>query len=520
MSQMKTLGLWNFSQWAPEKPALIDPDGKRWTRIELVEEGNRIANGLRQRGLKAGDTIAAMLPNCAQYIALNLAVMQTGMFLAPINWHLAKKEVAYILEDSQAAAFFCHDKTSDVSKAACQEMGYASDSIFRVSLNDSDNTYGELINSASPAMPEDRSAGMVMFYTSGTTGNPKGVRRKLPQFDADTNASNFTMLLFMFGITPDNDNVHFCGSPLYHTAAMNWATSSLHMGHCVVLHDKWDGEKMLAAIDEHKVTTTHVVPTQMVRLCKLPDDVKTRYDVSSMTHIIHTAAPCPQHVKREIIEWFGPVVYEYYASTEGGGTIVDSHDWLKHPGTVGRPWHGADIKILNDEGEEMPTGQTGTIYMLMSELSKFEYKGDKEKTARTQLGNYFTAGDVGYLNEEGFLFLSDRKIDMIISGGANIYPAEIESALIAHPDVFDCCVFGIPNDDWGEEIKAAVQLREGLSPSQDIEADILAFLSERIARMKLPKSFDFKDALPRDPNGKIYKRRLRDPYWEGRERNV
>jgi long-chain acyl-CoA synthetase len=361
---------------------------------------------------------------------------------------------------------------------------------------------------------------MVMFYTSGTTGKPKGVKRKIPQVDADTNATNFTMLLMLFGIMPEQNNVHFCGSPLYHTAAMNWVTSSLHMGHCVVLHEKWDAEHMLQAIEQYKVTTTHIVPTQMVRLTKQDEASKQRYNLSSLTHVIHTAAPCPREVKREIIDWFGPVVYEYYASTEGGGTLVNSEDWMKFPGTVGRPWPGADIKVLDDDGNELPAGQSGTIYMLMSELSRFEYKGDKEKTARTQIGDYFTAGDIGFLNNEGYLFLSDRKIDMIISGGANIYPAEIESALITHPDVLDCCVFGVPNEEWGEEVKAAVQLRKGIEAGSDVISDMLEFLKPRIAKMKLPKSFDFHEELPRDPNGKIYKRNLRDPYWKGIERNV
>ncbi|HSG60834.1 MAG TPA: AMP-binding protein [Pseudomonadales bacterium] len=245
---------------------------------------------------------------------------------------------------------------------------------------------------------------------------------------------------------------------------MNWATSSLHFGHCVVLHQKWDAEHMLRAIEKYRVTTTHVVPTQMVRLCKLSEDIKQRYDVSSVTHMIHTAAPCPSHIKRDIIDWFGPIVYEYYASTEGGGTMVNSSDWLKYPGTVGRAWPTAEVKILDDEGNECPRGTTGTVYMLMSDVSRFEYKGDLEKTARTQRGNYFTAGDIGYMNDEGFLFLSDRKIDMIISGGANIYPAEIESVLFGHPDVYDCCVFGIPNEEWGEEIRAAVHFAWLLSP--------------------------------------------------------
>ncbi len=516
MTQMKTLGLWNFSQWEPQKPALIDPAGKTWTRQELVGLGNQIAHGLRAHGLQAGDTVAAMLPNCAHYIAINLAVMQTGMFLAPLNWHLAASEVSYILEDSQAKAFFCHSSTRDVAVKSAQTNNFDLTQLFCID----DETFNELVLEQPTSLPNERSAGMVMFYTSGTTGKPKGVRRNIPPIDPDTNATNFTMLLLMFGIMPEQNNIHFSGSPLYHTAAMNWVTSSLHLGHCVVLHDKWDAENMLRAIDNHKVTTTHVVPTQMVRLCKLNDSIKQQYDVSSVTHLIHTAAPCPIDVKVELIDWFGPVIYEYYASTEGGGTIANSQDWLANPGTVGRAWPTAEVKILDDDGNELKAGETGTVYMLMTDVSRFEYKGDKEKTAKTQIGNFFTAGDIGHLNEEGFLFLSDRKIDMIISGGANIYPAEIENALITSPLVYDCCVFGIPNEEWGEEIKAAVQLREGVPESKETIAQLLSYLEERLARMKLPKSFDFHAELPRDPNGKIYKRNLRAPYWQGKVRNV
>jgi long-chain acyl-CoA synthetase len=263
-----------------------------------------------------------------------------------------------------------------------------------------------------------------------------------------------------------------------------------------------------------------MVPAQFTRLLKLPEEVRNRYDVSSTRHMIHAAAPCPPDVKRAMIDWWGMSIWEYYAATEGGGTLVGPAEWLRHPGTVGKSWPTADVKILDDDGNEVPTGEQGTVYMLMSDASRFEYKGDKEKTEKDRCGNYFTAGDVGYLNEEGYLFLCDRKIDMIISGGANIYPAEIENVLILHPKVVDCCVFGIPNDDWGEEIKAVVQPAKGIAGDEQLSAEILDYCADHLAKMKLPRSFDYMDELPRDPNGKLYKRRLRDPYWEGQSRQV
>ena len=514
------LGFWNFAQQAPEEIALVDSKGKEWSRKDLLCLCNKIVHGLRSMGLEPGDSVAAMLPNCAEYIALHLAVTQAGFYLVPLNWHLAAPEVAYILKDSNARAFFCSESVSDTAIGAIESVKFSGHGVITLGNIKGYQTLATFISGQSDAMPADRRAGMVMFYTSGTTGKPKGVRRAMMQIDPDSAATMMAMLLMLFGIQPQNDNVHFCGSPLYHTAVMNWSTNSLHYGHMVVLHDTWDAEKMLQAVERYRITTAHLVPTQMVRLHKLPETTRATFDVSSMRHMLHTAAPCPPDVKRDIIDWWGPCVYEYYASTEGGGTLVDSQDWLKHPGTVGRPWPTADVKIYDDEGNEQPSGEQGTIYMLMSDLSKFEYKGDKEKTEKHRVGDYFTAGDVGYLNDEGFLFLCDRKIDMIISGGANIYPAEIENVLITHPQVADCSVFGIPNEDWGEEIKAAVQLISTAVESNELHEDILAFCAKGLAKMKLPKSIDYMHELPRDPNGKLYKRKLRDPYWKGRERQV
>lgn len=517
---MSKLGFWNFAQQDPQKLALAAPDGRQWSRGELLAEANKIVAGLRQLGLEKGDTVAAILPNCAEYIALHLAVTQAGFFLVPINWHLAGPEIAYILQDSGAKAFICHELTADVSQSAIAEANFSAENAFVLGSAPDFRSYADLIDGQSAAMPADRATGMVMFYTSGTTGKPKGVRRAVPTVDPDTTATNFTMFPALFGIQAEQDNVHYCGSPLYHTAVMNWSTNSLHLGHAVILHDKWDSENMLKAVQQYRITTAHVVPTQLVRLLKLPEAVRKQYDVSSMRHMMHTAAPCSPEVKRSIIEWFGPCVYEYYASTEGGGAICNSEEWLANPGTVGKAWYGADIKILDDEGTELATGEKGTVYMLMPEISRFEYKGDKEKTAKERRGDYFTAGDVGYLNEGGYLFLCDRKTDMIISGGANIYPAEIENVLILHPQVADCCVFGIPNADWGEEIKAVVQPVNGVAADEGFTENIMAFFAERLAKMKWPKTIDYMDALPRDPNGKLYKRRLRDPYWAGMDAKV
>ena len=358
-----------------------------------------------------------------------------------------------------------------------------------------------------------------MNYTSGTTGRPKGVRRNLPGTEPEAGGRGFGGMLTMFGLQPFDDNVHIVGSPLYHTAVLVFAGSAIHSGHTVVVMDKWTPEQMLHLIDTYKVTNTHMVPTQFVRLLGLPEETRAKYDVSSLRHMVHAAAPCPPDVKRQMIEWWGPVIDEYYAASEGGGTLVYAKDWLEHPGTVGRAWPGAEIVILDDDDNELPANEIGTVYMHMM-AGSFEYYKDKDKTEKSRRGRFFTVGDVGFLDDDGWLFLSDRKTDMIISGGANIYPAEIESELIMHPKVADVAVFGIPHDDWGEEVKAVVEPVEGVDGSPELEAEILEWAGTRLAKFKTPRTIDFTEELPRDPNGKLYKRKLRDPYWEGRERAI
>jgi long-chain acyl-CoA synthetase len=326
-------------------------------------------------------------------------------------------------------------------------------------------------------------------------------------------------MLFLFGLQPFDDNVHIVGSPLYHTAVLVFAGSAIHIGHTLVVMDKWTPQQMLHLIDKYKVTNTHMVPTQFVRLLGVPEEERAQYDVSSLRHMIHAAAPCPPDVKRQMIEWWGPVIDEYYAASEGGGTMVFAAEWLEHPGTVGRAWPISEVVILDDEGEELPPGEVGTVYMHMM-TGNFEYYKDKDKTERSRQGKYFTVGDVGFLDDDGWLFLQDRKIDMIISGGANIYPAEIESELIMHPKVADVAVFGIPHEDWGEEVKAVVEPIEGTKADDALEREILEWAATRLAKYKRPRSIDFTNEMPRDPNGKLYKRKLRDPYWEGRERAI
>ncbi len=517
---MAQLGFWALAQEDPDYLALVAPDGSEHRAGPLLARANQVVHALRDLGLSTGDVVATVLPNGVEAIELYVAALQAGWYLVPINHHLVGPEIAYILEDSEAKAFVAHERFAETSARAADEAGIPSRARLAVGAIDGFTPYEQARDAASSILPEDRTVGDVMNYTSGTTGRPKGVHRKLLGTSPEEAALGLSGLLFLFGIQPHDDNVHLVGSPLYHTAVLRFASASLHLGHTLVVMDKWLPEEMLSLIERHRVTTSHMVPTQFHRLLALPPEVRGRYDMSSLRHMIHAAAPCPVEVKRRMIEWWGPVIDEYYAASEGGGTLVTTEQWLKKPGTVGTPWPISEIAIFDDEGNRLEEpGAIGTVYMAMSS-GGFEYHKDKEKTEKNRIGKYFTVGDVGYLDEDGYLFLCDRKSDMIISGGANIYPAEIEGVLLTHPKVGDAAVFGIPHEDWGEEVKAVVEPAAGVAPGPDLEAEILAFCADKLARFKTPKSIDFIDEMPRDPSGKLYKRRLRDPYWEGRDRAI
>jgi long-chain acyl-CoA synthetase len=352
-----------------------------------------------------------------------------------------------------------------------------------------------------------------MNYTAGTTGRPKGVRRPLPGLDPDDAGMLMGGWLLLLGLAPGDGNVQIVGSPLYHTAVARFALGGLDLGHTLVLMDRWLPEEMLRLIERHRVTYSHMVPTQFQRLLALPAEARERHDLSSLRHMIHAAAPCPVDTKRRMLDWWGPVIDEYYGSTEGGGTLATARDWLRRPGTVGKAWPDSEVAIFDAEGHRIDEPNTvGTVYMAMGSRT-FEYHKDDEKTRRGRIGGFFTVGDVGYLDEDGWLFLRGRGTEVIIAGGVNIYPAEIEGVLLGHPAVLDAAVFGIPHPDWGEEVKAVLQLGDGVGPTDATAADILAYCEGRLAHYKMPRSVDFIDEMPRDPNGKLLKRRLRDPYW-------
>ncbi|AHH96768.1 acyl-CoA synthetase [Kutzneria viridogrisea] len=511
---MTAIGLWNIARDQPELAAVVDPNGATLSYRELAAAADRYGRGLQAMGLRPGDSLVVLLPNGADLLAVFFATLQTGLHLVPVNWHLTGAEIAYIIGDSGAKAFIAHERFTETAVAAGAPVPK-----FSVGEIAGFQSLRELGAAEPVARPEIRTLGAPMLYTSGTTGRPKGVRRPLTGADPDEVPVAAKWFFGIFGLTPFDGHVHLCGSPLYHTAVLNFVANSVQFGHTCVLMDRWDAEQMLLLVQQHRVTHSHMVPTQFRRLLALPEPVRRGYDVSSLRVAIHGAAPCPTEVKRQMLDWWGPVITEYYAATEGGGTSITAQEWLRKPGSVGLPWPGSVVKVLDERGEELPAGEIGTVYMRMGG-STFSYHGDEEKTRNSRVGDLFTLGDMGYLDADGYLYLCDRRADMIITGGVNVYPAEVEGELVCHPKVADVAVFGIPHADWGEEVKAVVQPADGVSPGAELTAELLAYAGQRLARFKLPRSIDYLAELPRDPNGKLYKRKLRDPYWAGQERAI
>jgi long-chain acyl-CoA synthetase len=512
-------GFWAAAAADPDRVAVIDPSSREWSAGQVLAGANRIVHALRARGLEPGDPVATLLPNRVEVIEILMAVFQGGWNYVPLNNNLTAAEVAYILGDAGAAVLIADERFADVAIAAADDAGLDASGRISVGVIDGFTTLEDALADHPATAPDDRQAGQFMQYTSGTTGRPKAVQRDLPTFDPETWVRLFSGNLSRYEIEPGGDAVHLVTSPMYHMAPLSFGFFSAHFEHTLVLMDHWDAATALDLIREHRVTDTHMVPTQLHRLMQLPADVREAADVSSLRQVVHAAAPCPIELKRRLFDWLGPVIYEFYGATEGGGTLARPEDWLTHPGTVGSAWPGGDVKVLDDDGNEVPAGTIGTVYLKVMG-GDFRYKGDPDKTTSNRHGDYFTVGDMGEMDADGFLYLRDRKIDMVISGGVNIYPAEIEGALLSHPAVGDVAVFGIPNEEWGEEVRAVVEPAAGAEPGDALAAELLAHCRSLLASYKCPRSIDFTEAMPRDPNGKLYKRRLRDPYWDGRDRRV
>jgi len=481
------------------------------TYRELEDSANRFAHLMRERGVNRGDHIALMLDNDPRYYEVIWGALRSGIYVTPINWHLGAEEAGYIVEDCGASAFICSTRFAAVAEQVEARLSKVNTKLAINGPIAGFEPYEDAIESMPTAPIDDESNGQIMFYSSGTTGRPKGIKRDLGDDPYGGPTALEMALGILYSVTEQSQ--YLVPAPLYHAAPLAWSTSAQRLGATVVVMEQFDAAATLAAIEKHHVTHAQFVPTHFVRMLKLPEDERARYDVSSLSMVVHAAAPCPIEVKRAMMAWWGPIIFEYYAGSEGNGYCSASpEEWLAHPGTVGRPINGT-VHVLGEDGEEMPVGETGQIWFNAGAI--FEYHNDAEKTASAfNSAGWSTLGDVGYLDADGFVYLTDRISHMIISGGVNIYPQEVENLLAMHPFVTDVAVIGVPDEDFGEAVKAVVQLAPGVAPNDDTAAQIISYCQAHLAKFKCPRTVDFIDEMPRLPSGKLLKRQLRQRYWQ------
>ncbi|OLO25825.1 hypothetical protein PZ61_0235935 [Streptomyces sp. MNU77] len=511
--------IWQRAAGLGDKPAVVDPDGGVIGFAALATASHRVSKVLTDLGVRRGDVVCGLFPNTHAALVVYLAALETGVYYCPLNTHLTGPEIAYVLRDSGAGLFVADEALGELAVAAADEAGLAEERRLGRGRIPGFSSLGSRVAAHTARPPDHRPAGHRLYYTSGTTGRPKGVLRPLPDVDADTAAVRNAVRLHTNSHLPlDEDQVHLVVGPLYHGGPLGHAVTALHLGQTVVLTEKFSAEGTLGLIQRYRVTTSHFVPTMFHRMLKLPVEVRSRYDHSSLRAVVHAAAPCPPTVKRAMIDWWGPIVHEYYGTSEGGSTSVTAQEWLERPGTVGRPVRGAAVRILDESGREVPAGSQGLVHFRMGE--RFEYLHEPEKTAASQRGDYFTAGDIGYLDADGYLFLCDRQAETIISGGVNIYPAETEAALLTHPAVADAAVVGVPDDEWGEQVRAVVQLTEGHVPDEGTAQDIIDHCRAALSSFKCPRQVDFVAVLPYTATGKLLRREVRAPYWQGRDHTI
>jgi long-chain acyl-CoA synthetase len=509
----------------PDETAVVDAR-RTTTWRHLDERVNQLVHSLRRRGLGVGDTVVAVLGNQVELIELSLACLHGGWVLVPVNWHWVVDELAYVLEDADADAVIVDHRWVDVVVAAIEASGDRSVKARVVVGGEAPGLeLYEIVLAGEPTeQPQDLERGGPMFYTSGTTGRPKGVRTAIATAGGPPEV--FTLIAHSLGplidLPPDGGGVQAICGPLYHSAQWMFAMTALCCGASLVLQHRFDADELLSLIDEHGVTNLHLVPTQMRRLLDLPEARRSAFNGSSLRAVLHGAAPCPAEVKRRFIDWFGPIVTEYYGGTEGGFlALLSAEEWLARPGSVGRPVSTVEIVAIGSDGEELGPGEAGDLYFHSLMGNDFEYHNAPEKTSSAhRAAGWGTLGDIGYFDADGYLYLSDRRVDMVVSGGVNIYPAEIEGVLVEHPAIADVAVFGIPDDEMGEQVRAAIELRPGRDWSDQLEAELVALSRERLAGYKCPRTFEVHRSLPRNEAGKLQKSFLRDPHWAGRSTRI
>ncbi|MGZ4773455.1 MAG: AMP-binding protein [Ilumatobacteraceae bacterium] len=512
-----------FAATHPAKPALIMA-GSRFTQTfaELDAAANQLSRLLRSVGVQPGDHVALCLENHDRYFEIVWGCHYAGAVYTACSSRLTSNELQYVINDCEAKVFITSMYKAD---QAAEIIAGTPNVAVRLMLDgtiDGYGSYDEAVAWLPPTpLPEARLAGMDMLYSSGTTGRPKGVAREFTAQPLETSPGSVAALLqLLFGVT--TDSVYLSPAPFYHAAPLRFSMAAQALGATVVAMERFDPEQFLALVEGYRATTSQVVPTMFVRLLKLDAEIRRRYDVSSLRCVIHAAAPCPVPVKKGMIDWFGPIIHEYYAGTEGNGFVYcNSEMWLAHPGTVGTPLNCV-VHICDDDGHELPHGQPGTVFFEGG--ATFEYHNDAEKTSSSRHPKgWSTLGDVGYLDDDNFLYLTDRKAYMVITGGVNVYPQEAENVLITHPKVVDVAVLGIPNDEFGEEVKAVVQpVTMPATPDEAaaLAAELIAYCRESLTDVKCPRSVDFREELPRHPTGKLYKRLLKDEYWAAAGRRI
>ena len=513
----------HYAEVSPNKPAVIDAaTGSILTYKQLDDSANKISNLLRSNGLQVGDHVALCIENHPRYFEIIWGCHYAGLVYTACSSRLTSDELSYIVNDCGAKAYITSKYKAD---QATEILHTTPDVQLRLMIDgtvDGYDSFEDALSQCSIDPLDERIDGTDMLYSSGTTGRPKGVRLQFARSPLGTPNALTGLGQFLFSF--NEDTIYLSPAPLYHAAPLRWNMSVHRTGGTSVVMNHFDAEEFLHCIERYNVTHTQTVPTMFVRMLKLAPEIRTKYDVSTLSCVFHAAAPCPVEVKRQMIEWFGPVIHEYYAGSEGNGFVYcNTEQWLAHPGTVGVALN-ATIHILDDAGTDLPIGETGTVYF--ESTANFEYHNDPEKTkaSRDPLGRgWSTLGDIGYIDDDKFLYLTDRKAYMIISGGVNIYPQEAENVLVNHPDVVDVAVFGVPNDEFGEEVKAVVQ--PVAMPTTDAERSelskrLIAYCKESLADFKCPRTVDFREELPRHPTGKLYKRLLKDEYWAKSGRSI
>ncbi len=505
-----------FAETTPDKPAVIMGDtGVVVTYRDLDEEANRVSRYFDALGLHPGDHVAFCLENSPHFLPIAWGAHYAGLVYTAISSRLGAEEVEYIVDDCGARAFITSDQHAEMASRLRDRLPAVEGRLMLGGAVDGYESYEEVVGSRSADPLPDRREGIDMLYSSGTTGQPKGVRVRIPDSalgEAPSPVQALAQLLYGF----HQDAVYLHPAPLYHSAPLRFSLALHRCGGTVIAVEHFDAEMSLELIERHHVTTSQWVPTMFVRMLKLPPQLRSRYDHSSLEHTIHAAAPCPVAVKEQMIEWWGPVLEEFYAGTEGNGFVCcNSTEWLAHKGTVGRPLVG-EVHICDEEGNEEPAGEVGTVYF--GGGGSFEYHNDPDKTRQSRLENgWSTLGDIGRVDEDGYLYLTDRRAFMIISGGVNVYPQEAENILTMHPKVFDVAVIGVPDEEFGEQVKAVVQPVDPVDAGPELERELIAFCREHLADVKCPRTVDFREELPRHPTGKLYKRLVRDEYWKGHD---